>query len=246
MKTAREGARFRYLGGPGTSDPTYYRLEAAPLWFWIEVAYHLRFYQLIDHEKFRSQYDLDARLPPGATKDDLRAMMREALGERFHLHCHTETRILDAWELTVLAGGTKLKESPPDEASERPVPMHLDKDGFPEILSKAGFAAIVTREDGLMVHRVTAKGQPIAALLGVVAQDSPKMIVDHTGLTGKYDYRLEYSSDLNGLLTSDLGSPRAPDVYRAFREQLGILIAARKLPCEVLVVDSIDRVPTEN
>ncbi len=66
-------------------------------------------------------------------------------------------------------------------------------------------------------------------------------VIDQTGLTGVYDFDLEWKPDW------DDGSPRIdraiPD---AIQGKLGLLVEKKRLPCEILVVDHIDRKPTEN
>ena len=71
-------------------------------------------------------------------------------------------------------------------------------------------------------------------------------IVDHTGLTGKYDFRLEFSKELPSAAGAEAKSPPAPDLFTAFQQQLGLQQIPKKLPFDVVVIESFDAVPVEN
>jgi uncharacterized protein (TIGR03435 family) len=84
------------------------------------------------------------------------------------------------------------------------------------------------------------ENQPVAELAkflsSLAAVDRP--VLDRTGLTGHYDIML----DLRGVLgpdTTDL-------VVAALREQLGLRMESRKAPVEVLVIDHVNKTPSEN
>lgn len=64
-------------------------------------------------------------------------------------------------------------------------------------------------------------------------------VVDETGLTGHYDIDLSYAP-------SDSGDSSLPDLFTAIQVQLGLKLEPAKIPIDYLVIDSIDRVPTEN
>ncbi len=82
-----------------------------------------------------------------------------------------------------------------------------------------------------------------------------KPVLDKTGLTGKYDFSLEYSIDLKmmplppGMLpvtpNDDASEPR-PRLADAVQRQLGLRLLSGKAQLDVIVIDKIDRVPTEN
>jgi uncharacterized protein (TIGR03435 family) len=96
-------------------------------------------------------------------------------------------------------------------------------------------------------------------------------VVDKTGLPGEYDFKIEYSSvGLTGLPgpgpaemvglpgppapggansvagpTGDASDP-APDIFTAVERQLGLKLTKGKAPLDVIVIDHIEKVPTEN
>jgi uncharacterized protein (TIGR03435 family) len=71
--------------------------------------------------------------------------------------------------------------------------------------------------------------------------------VDKTGLAARYDFTLEYS---RGLPQATPGLqdalPPAPDLFTAIERQLGLQLVREILPFEVLVIESVDKLPTEN
>ena len=72
-------------------------------------------------------------------------------------------------------------------------------------------------------------------------------IVDKTGLTAKYDFTLEFTRKFRVPLRSGPADPPvAPSLSIALQQQLGLQLVAKKLPFDVMVVDSVDKLPTEN
>ena len=71
-------------------------------------------------------------------------------------------------------------------------------------------------------------------------------VADHTRLTGVYDFRLAFSVGSPGADASDAKAPPLPDLFTAVREQLGLQFIPKKLPFDVLVIDSFDARPVEN
>jgi uncharacterized protein (TIGR03435 family) len=66
-------------------------------------------------------------------------------------------------------------------------------------------------------------------------------VLDHTGLTGLYDLKLEWTPD-----DADSSPPPKPDIFTAVQQQLGLKLETSKEPLEVLVVDRGEKVPSEN
>ena len=235
-------------GGPGTSDPGRYHFNSATLRDLIATAYYVRFFRIVSKVPLdQGTFDVVAKVPVGATRDQFRKMIQSLLAERFHLKLHRESRVFPAWELTVAKSGSKLKES---MVSTEPEPMSgpakVGEDGFPVLApDKPGFVRMFTTVDGFVVGRFSAQQQPVSVLTVSFGLDDPP-IVDKTGLTGKYDFKLEFSRQPPGMSTTDAKGPPLPDLFTALEQQLGLHLADKKLPFDVLIADSVDRVPTEN
>jgi uncharacterized protein (TIGR03435 family) len=72
-------------------------------------------------------------------------------------------------------------------------------------------------------------------------------IVDKTGLTGKYDFEIEFANG-GPRVTSPSDTPSDPieDFPAALERQLGLTLEKSKAPLDVLVIDHIDKLPTGN
>jgi uncharacterized protein (TIGR03435 family) len=149
--------------------------------------------------------------------------VRNFLAERFHLKAHWETRELSALELVVAKGGAKLKESTSDKPPELTTANNIS----------SGFAIV----------KATAKQAPLTGLVRLLQAGNDTPVVDHTGLTGKYDFTLDYAREMPN---ADTANPPAPILATAIQQQLGLQLISKKLPFDVVVVDAVDKRPTEN
>ena len=76
-------------GGPGSHDPIRYILGRATLKDLILPAWNLQDFQVSSAESLeRTAFDVNARIPPGATKDDFRSMLQNLLWDRFQMVVH--------------------------------------------------------------------------------------------------------------------------------------------------------------
>jgi uncharacterized protein (TIGR03435 family) len=66
------------------------------------------------------------------------------------------------------------------------------------------------------------------------------LVVDKTGLDGRYDYKLRFTMDVPGISTT------GPSVFQALHDQLGLTLRATKADLDVLIVDRGERRPIEN
>jgi uncharacterized protein (TIGR03435 family) len=70
-----------------------------------------------------------------------------------------------------------------------------------------------------------------------------RIVVDKTGLTGRYDFSLRWTPD--DAPDSSASHPSAPSMFTAIQEQLGLKLVPSKGHVEVLVIDHIEK-PSEN
>ena len=160
--------------------------------------------------------------------DQLQAMLRQILAERFGLVAHRETRELPVYAMSVAKGGPKLKEF----GSTPAVPASARRGGGVQ-MSMGMIAA----------HECT-----IPYFLSMLSRQLGRTVIDRTGLTGNYDFTLRWSPD-NGA-TSASNEPGAqadtlPSIFTAVQEQLGLKLESTKAPASVLVVDHLER-PSQN
>jgi uncharacterized protein (TIGR03435 family) len=89
---------------------------------------------------------------------------------------------------------------------------------------------------------------PASALAQAFSGPAGRMVVERTGLTGAWDFELNYAADGRGAPGGADAAPadlNAPSLFTAIQEQLGLKLESTKGPVEVLVIDSVER-PTEN
>ena len=176
------------------------------------------------------RYDIVAKTPNEIRPnlDEQMSMLRKLLADRFKLTFHRERKELSIYALTVARNGPKLKQStePPDA---------------PPVLVNRIFPGRV-----LLPARNATMAQ-LASMMQRAVLDRP--VLDKTGLSGKYDFDLEWTPDETQF--GGQGPPGAPeiplkpDLFAALQQQLGLRLEAAKGPVEVLVVDQVER-PSEN
>jgi len=253
----------------------------------IRVAYNVKPYQISGPDWMGSQrFDIQAKIPDGASTDQVPQMLQALLAERFKLVVHRENTEHSVYGLIVGKSGPKLKESPPDPpASDVPAEppkgaitigegdQRVSISGNPQggqgmtiSTAQAGKMHMAMGQDGTMeltVDKITMPGLA-DALTGFV--DRP--VVDMTGLKGNYQVTLDLSmADLmNVARTSGLSLPGMPSlpsmtapgrpadaasdpgassVFSAV-DRLGLKLDSQKQPVERLVVDHLEKTPTEN
>jgi uncharacterized protein (TIGR03435 family) len=160
---------------------------------------------------------------PNATQ--LRTMVQKLLAERFSLAFHSEKRELSAYVITVGKNGPKLAKN--ESGGNLP-----------------GFGG---RGPGSVGVRNSTMAEFAGFLQGRIL-DRP--VVDQTGLSGKFDFTLDWRPDPTQLPPG--ANPQLPpevearsDLFTSIQEQLGLKLEATKAPVEVYVVDKVQK-PSEN
>lgn len=239
-------------GGPGTADPTQITYSNMTLKLLIMTAYDMKNYQVTapDWTGDGQRFNIAAKIPEGASKEDLRPMLRNLLAVRFQMKAHLEKKEMQAFALVVAKGGVRMKlseEMPPGPngvaSPPAPGPPKFDKDGFPIV---SGNGMILETQNGR--SRLAAKQATIAQICNFLGIQYARPVIDQTGLTGKYDYHLEFAPENappNAESVASSGDP-APTLLMAIQDQLGLKLEAKKLPVDIVIVDHIEKTPTEN
>jgi uncharacterized protein (TIGR03435 family) len=209
-----------------------------------------------------ARFDISAIVPAGATKEQANEMLLNLLTERFHLTYHREKKDFDLYALVVAKGGPKLKDAATADGPlpERPqngtqtVAAPLDRDGFPQL--PAGRPGFQGRGANGVTRQTYRMATPEMLLSGLQFQLRPSRTVDKTGLTGKYDFTLAFSSaGLPGSMGRVAVAPSpgeadqpdgAPDLFTALEKQLGLKLEKSRTQLDVIVIDHMDKQPTEN
>jgi uncharacterized protein (TIGR03435 family) len=222
-------------GGPGSRDPGEYRFDVASLLDLICVAYDVEYFQVASKTPLdRQRVDLVAKIPAGTTKEQFRVMLQNLLAERFHLKLHTESREFSAYELGIAKTGGKLTEST----------NQLTKSTNSAGADRPSMSANFTISGGYQLVKVKAQQQTVSNLARMVRSPDEPPIVDKTGLTAKYDFTLEFAKEIpTAAANGPADPPVAPSLSTALQQQLGLQLVAKKLPFDVIVVDSVDKLP---
>jgi uncharacterized protein (TIGR03435 family) len=181
-------------------------------------------------------YAVDATMAPAATDDQVRLMFQSLLADRFKMVAHRVTKEVDGYALTVGKNGPKIKEA---RAEEKPaaLPEWFQKQGdiaaqlegkVVATIPKAGVGAITGRRASML--QLTEALQRVLRL----------PVLDETGLPGNYYFALEFAKEDH---TADVD---VPPLSAAIQESLGLRLEKHKGPVEMLVVDHIEKTPTEN
>jgi uncharacterized protein (TIGR03435 family) len=247
VKQSTVRARASIRGGPGTSDPGQITFTNVTMTNVLLRAYDVKSYQLVGPDWLSSErYEIIAKIPPGTTKEQFNRMLQNLLAERFHLAVHHETKELQGYELVKGKSGPKLKpstETGPDvQPTEAP---KTDAKGFPQ-LSAPGLVMMEGVRGKAVISYLTARAQPLSALVETISKEFRLPVADRTGLTGKFDFTLEFAPQAPGALPIESPDESAPNLITAVPQQLGLRLEPKKIPTDIVVVDRADKVPTQN
>ncbi len=159
----------------------------------------------------------EAANPSTATRAELHQMLQQLLADRFMLKARHETKEVGGYELVVAKTGLKMNDA-----------------------TGTGPRGVATRPGN-----VTGQAG-ISVLAAVISRAVAAPVLDHTGLEGTYQIRLQWAPDPVGTNVTNLPSdPTGPSIFTALQEQLGLRLQATKVMVEVLVIDSGQK-PSEN
>lgn len=243
---------FRYQGGPVIAEGWLagyiifaYKLENSGEYNNLNAQLP-KWAQLQSDQRFR----LVARAGDHPTKDDLRAMMRSLLAERFGLKVHTETQQQVAWVL-VKTSGSRNRASQLQPHTGAPVCGTVPREAMQPAKPQAGqippyCGALLLREaEGTHLRIMDYTMPQIAGVLGMLEEsihDLPE--VDGTGMAGKFDLDLHYVRSKPPSVpdgrTADAAADAGPDLLQALSTQAGLEFKKKTVPVEILVVDHVN------
>jgi uncharacterized protein (TIGR03435 family) len=227
--------------------PDGIKIMNVPLWTIVREAFGLNDDHLFGGPGWAktSMFDVEAKVSPddapklkGLEIEQRRAMVVSLLEERFGLKYHRETRELPEYELVVAKGGVKMQPSKPD-------PPAADG-GEPR-----GNHSLFMHGRGHLES--TAAG--MTGLVRILSAQLDRTVIDKTGLTGNYDYKLDWTPDdaAPAMAKASDASPgegassnnSGPSLFTALEEQLGLKLESSKGPVDVVVIDQLEQ-PTAN
>ena len=214
---------------PGTSSQGFHLrghhvfIENEPVASMISVAYGIHKTQIIGAPAWfdTDPYDIDGvpDAPGEPTLHQQQIMIQKILADRFGIKFHREKRELSVYAITVAKGGPKI------------TPNTTDREGQPDETGNG--------HGWQMTMKFTNNTMSDFALN--MQFEVGKPIVDQTGLTGRYDFTLTFTTN-----DAHLDDPNAaPTFFTAIQEQLGLKLEPKKDLADVLVIDQANR-PSEN
>ncbi len=172
-----------------------------------------------------TRFDIVAKAASPVDEEHLRVMLRRLLADRFGLKLHQETRVLPTYEVTLAKDGPRLHDSSAKDASKLLVSARR---GDPQF----------SKDRTVLI----AEGATIQDICDKISEPLQRPVVDKTGLTDRYDLRI----DTTGYILNGEGADPLSLIFTAFEHQLGLKIVAAKDPVEFLVIDAVNQTPTAN
>lgn len=192
------------------------------------------------------------KLSPQDQMEQRRLMLQSLLADRFKLTLRHESKDLPVYVLVVAKSGPKMKESP-DPPGDPAMTAPLPPGGPPPPGGPTPRGMIQMQGGGNLV----VNGIEIREFANVLSRQLGRIVIDKTGLGGKYEFTLKWTPDeRQGQMfkgAGDGGAPRdtapppeaGPSIFTALQDQLGLKLESQKAPVDVLVIEHIER-PSAN
>jgi uncharacterized protein (TIGR03435 family) len=244
VASIREAPRINGLA-MNIDDPAHassFRVTGIPLQYLIQLAYGFGPFQVsgapdwvngmyvtVQAKSDPAADALLAKLPDDQALLEKRHMLQALLADRLQLKTHWETRPGAGFNLTIAKGGPKLQPTPKVEPADPSDPAPVANALGPEVHAGGSSQGRV-----IECRRFTMRS--ITAMLGTQLKQP---VVDRTGLTGTYDFTIQFNLD-------NSSEPDAyPSLPTALEEQLGLKLESAKGPIDTLVIDHVEK-PSEN
>ena len=205
------------------------------------------------------RFDVAAKVPDGATMNQVPEMFQALLAERFELKTHRDSKVFPVFALVAAKGGARVKEhvatdDPQGAAGTINVAAAGSSNGV--AVDLGGGSSFSLGANRLEITKATME-QVVTTLTRVM--DRP--VVDETGLKGIYDLTLDLTPEdytatlIRSAVNAGVSLPpqalrvldMAPgDPFSAPLQKYGLTLDSRKSPLDVIVVDSARKTPIEN
>ena len=174
------------------------------------------------------RFDVAAKAPQSTSAVDLKLMLKALLAERFKLVVHNDTRPLTAFVLSLGKGKPKLKEA-----------------------NDSGKSGCQGRPQSRVLNEipdteVSCRNMTMEAFAGALHQLAgnyvPGVVVDQTGLKAAWDFDLKWTGRGQLIAAGSSGI----SLFDAIDKQLGLKLESQPVPTAVIVVDSVNQIPTDD
>jgi uncharacterized protein (TIGR03435 family) len=249
----------------------------------IAYAYKARAYEISGPDwLINDRFDIAARLPDGASKDDVPEMLRALLEDRFKLTAHRAMQEQPVLGLEVAKGGPKLKQAVASASIDDSEPL---KPGESMMDTPGGTIRLTRNPDGSTTYNMGTRGtftlkfdgealsmhlqansitmNGFATMMTTLGGGDGRQIVDMTRLAGNYQAAVDFSlmDLLSSLRDQGIDIPTGPPggapaggasdpgggaTVSAALEKLGLKLERTRATVERIVVDRVEKTPTEN
>ena len=242
-------------------DGSQVRIVGLPLKLYVGMAYGLKPQQIVGPDWLgQPRFDVAAKIPDGASAAQLPQMFQALLTDRFQMKSHRETKEFAVFALTVSKNGLTLQPSAsaPEVPSDKPPAVSVTAGG-----NASGSGADLGGGSSFTLgnNRIEIRKMTMLQIAELLTRLSDRPVIDGTGITGAYDLSLELTPEdfigvqirggvNNGALIPAqalrLLDNAAADPFTSALQKSGLALESRKAPLEVLVIDSIQKTPTDN
>jgi uncharacterized protein (TIGR03435 family) len=241
-----------------------YQIQTATMVDLIKTAYGVDASEVVGGPSWLEldRYDVFAKAPSSAPVETARVMLQALLADRFKLALHRDSRPLPGFALRVGKGGApKIKKAAgsggggcrlrmlytdAEIAARRQASIQAGENRVIlqtysyacQNLTMAAFAAALRSMAGAQMY--------FDAGLPVPGPGTGKAVVDQTGISGDWDFSFKYTSRPPASAAASGIEGENISVFDAVENQLGLKLEAAQIPTPVIVVDTVNRKPTDN
>jgi uncharacterized protein (TIGR03435 family) len=182
------------------------------------------------------QYVINAEAQGNPTKDQTRVMMQSILADRFKLAVHFERRETQVLALVLDKPG---KTGPKLNAHPDDVPCDLAKVTSDVFVLPCNIVQAVDRpNNSILLSGRNLTMSEIAKNLTPLTAYFAHPLVDQTGLEGRFDFVLQWTSGSNNAVPLD---PQGTTIEEALQDQLGLKLKPTKAFMDTLVIDHAEK-----
>jgi len=228
---------------------------------YLGMAYKVKLYQISGPEWMASErFDINAKLSAGSKGDQIPQMLQALLTDRFGMTFHWEMKDFPVYALVVGKSGLKMKESPAE-----PADSPGERKSFDVTTSVSQTGTTINYGNGMYItfgnNAFEGKKVPGSAIAEMLARFVDRPVVDMTELNANYDFKLEFAPEdfiammMRAAVAAGIALPpealklidasNGDSLFTAM-ETLGLKLERRKAPIEVLVIDHIEKSPSDN
>jgi len=238
-------------------DGSQVRYSYLSLKDYIRLAYRVKLYQVTGPAWIEGQrFEIAAKLPDGAKMAQIPDMLQTLLVDRFGLKFHHESKEFPVYSLEIAKGGLKIEPTDPNPMVSEDTPVNIAASGSENGVSinLGGGSAYSFANNKLEAKKLT-----MARFVDILGRFMDRPVIDSTNLTGGYDFTLEVTpEDYTAMLIRSAlsaGVTLPPQALRVLDfasgdslvsalQKVGLVLVPKKAPLDVLVVDSIQKSPT--